>query len=224
MSKTQTVQQLEESLSALVDGEASELEIHRLLKVDSQQYEELRNRWLRYQTISASIKDDVPNVDYGHIASSISAAIDEESTHSASTSTEAVKPKAISKIGAWSGVGRFAIAASVAGAVVLGVQFIPGGADQQIAHSPEEVKPFSAAPSSGFLPGLSSNTEVSTVSTVSADSAVSDKALITITESTREQLSTAEEQVNRLMLEHAQNSAQNTPQGVLPYARVPESE
>ena len=95
---------------------------------------------------------------------------------------------------------------------------MPGGNDQQIADVPPVQAPLNAPSNSSFAPGLPANTEVSTVSTESASS--NDRAVITINEDTRQQLKEAEGQVNRLMLEHAQNSAQNTQQGVLPLSLI----
>jgi len=74
---------------------------------------------------------------------------------------------------------------------------------------------------SSFGHGLPTDTAISTVSNESSVS--KPKTDTIITESTQQQLKEAEDQVNRLMLEHAQNASQNTQQGVLPYARVPES-
>ena len=84
--------------------------------------------------------------------------------------------------------------------------------------------PSSSAPSS-FAQGLSSDTTISTVSNTvkNQQNSSAERTPINITESTKEQLKQAEEEVNRLMLEHAQNASQNTQQGVLPYARVPET-
>lgn len=226
MNKTPVQQQLEESLSALVDGEATELELRRLLKADDEQYAELRQRWVTYQTASASIKKDLPAVDYVNLADSIMDAIADEAIPVAEQSVASSTVQAAAndkKFNIWSGVGRFAVAASVAGAVVMGVQFIPGQQDNQVV----DVAPV-AAPSNGpssaasFGQGVPNDAAVSTVSSDSVVNSTQEKPTIVINENTKQQLKDAEEQVQRLMLEHAQNAAQNTQQGVLPYARVPE--
>ena len=228
MSQTPVKPSLQESLSALMDGEATELEIRRLLKADDASYEEIRSAWCRYQVSSSSVKKETPNVDYRDLSLSISAAVAEEPVHSSKTNTSEAKATEKVKTSIWSGMGRFAVAASVAGAVVLGVQFAPSGVDRQIAGSDPITLPSTSAPSS-FPQGLSSGTTVSTVSNAANSQQNSNKqnngtqTPINITESTKDQLKEAEEQVNRLMLEHAQNASQNTQQGVLPYARVPET-
>ena len=207
---------LKESLSALVDGEASELEIRRLLKANDADYSDIREQWLRYQTVSASLKNDTPAVDYMNLSAAISDAIADEPSLSVSNAT-------VGKVSSiWSGVGRFAVAASVAGAVVLGVQFMPSTGSTQIVELAPTAAP--SAPASSFAQGLPNNTAINTVSNESGvPLQKQEKPTIEINESTKQQLKEAEQEVNRLMLEHAQNSAQNTQQGVLPYARVPES-
>ncbi len=214
MSNAPVKQTLEESLSALVDGEATELEVRRLLKASDEQYEDLRDSWLRYQTASSATKSDFPSADFRDLSSSISAAIAEEPAHAIKGSSR--------KTSIWSGVGRFAVAASVAGAVVLGVQFAPSDLDSTQVATADPVPASQAKVPSSFGHGLPTDTVVSTVSNESSVSKPKAETII-ITESTQQQLKEAEDQVNRLMLEHAQNASQNTQQGVLPYARVPES-
>lgn len=229
MNKTPVQQQLEESLSALVDGEATELEMRRLLKADDEQYNQMRRSWLNYQTASASMKQDVPAVDYVNLADSIMDAIEQEpapATQQSAADASASKSANDSKFSLWSGVGRFAIAASVAGAVVMGVQFLPGGqpGNQVVDVAPAVAPAASTSSAASFGQGLQNDAAVSTVSSESAVNPIAEeKPTIIINENTKQQLKDAEEQVQRLMLEHAQNAAQNTQQGVLPYKRVPES-
>ncbi|EGG95242.1 Sigma factor RpoE negative regulatory protein RseA [gamma proteobacterium IMCC1989] len=221
MSQTPVKQSLQESLSALLDGEATELEVRRLLKADDEVYTEARSSWSRYQMASSGAKKDTPNIEYRDLSLNISAAIAEEAVH---TGTVTVDKSTKAKPSIWSGMGRFAVAASVAGAVIVGVQFAPNTADQHVAESSSVTLPSSSVPSS-FAQGLSSDTTISTVSNTvkSQQNSSAERTPINITESTKEQLKQAEEEVNRLMLEHAQNASQNTQQGVLPYARVPET-
>ncbi len=215
MSKNSTKQYMEESLSALMDGEITALELRRLLKLDEEQFSELRERWLSYQIASSSLKNDMPAIAYQDISGQISAAIVDEPVHRGKKQTSGRL---------WAGVGRFAIAASVAGAVVLGVPFSPDNVTQQVAdvEKPvEQVVPSHRVPRS-FGHTMPQDTVVSTVSNENRPSESSKKE-ITITKDTQQKLQEAGSQVNRLMLEHAQNAAQNTQQGVLPYARLPES-
>lgn len=215
MSEAPVKHQLEESLSALVDGEITELELRRLLKADDEQYEVLRADWARYQTTSAAVKKDIPNVEFRDLSASISASIAEEPAHHFQ--------KVVDKKSVWSGVGRFAVAASVAGAVVLGVQFSPDSLDSNQVANTDPVPEVSVNVPSSFGHGLPTNTKISTVSNESSTTAKKEQSTIIINESTQKQLKQVEGTVSRLMLEHAQNASQNTQQGVLPYVRVPES-
>lgn len=214
----------DELLSSLVDGEITELELRRLLKVSDEEFKSLRDRWSGYHMAKASINNDVPDVSFTDLSSSISALIAEEPAHSISGNIEQIA-KPVKKQSVWAGVGRFAIAASVAGAVVLGVQFAPTDIDGQIADTQTAPVPTVTGlkvPSS-FGHGLPVDTTISTVSTDNNPVVQQNRDVIVINEDTKNELKKAENEVNRLMLEHAQNSAQNTQQGVLPYARVPES-
>ncbi len=221
MSETPIKQRLDESLSSLVDGEIGELELRRLLKASDEEFSGLRDRWVRYQAGSAAIKQELPNVPFQDISASISAAIAEEPSYTGMSVNTTAKKKTL-----WAGVGRFAIAASVAGAVVLGVQFSPNDVDggQFAGSTPANptASPSSSQVPSSFSQGLPADTSVRTVSNEPIQSQKEQKTII-INESTQKQLQQVEDDVNRLMLEHAQNASQNTQQGVLPYVRVPES-
>ena len=102
-------ERLEESLSALMDGETTDMEMHRLLKEIASDTS-LRDKWKRYHMISATIKGETvsPSMDY---SASIAAAIDAE---------PAYRSKGFTLFAG--AAGRFAIAASVAMLAVVGVQ------------------------------------------------------------------------------------------------------
>jgi sigma-E factor negative regulatory protein RseA len=98
---------LQESLSAVMDNEADELELRRVLNaVDDA---ETRATWSRYQVARAAMHKELllPNLD---IASAVSAAL----------ADEAVPAKV--KQGPWRSIGRLAVAASVTVAVLAGVR------------------------------------------------------------------------------------------------------
>src|SRR5690606_20606692 len=106
--------------------EASELELQRLLKaLDSDT--ELKSTWSRYQLASAGLKGNIPVLASSDFASRVSAALDAEETYSISASTMTSPQVNASNVVAlpvrwWQQAGRVAVAASVAGAVILGVQ------------------------------------------------------------------------------------------------------
>jgi len=98
---------LQESLSAVMDNEADELELRRVLNaVDDP---ETRATWSRYQVARAAMHKELlmPKLD---IASAVSAALADEAT-----------PVKVAR-GPWRSVGRLAVAASVTLAVLAGVR------------------------------------------------------------------------------------------------------
>src|SRR5690554_4305583 len=97
---------LAESISALVDNQASELELQRILKA-TQTDPEVRMTWARYQVASAVIRRDLPVFEWSDFSSRVSAAIDNEEAHQVIPGTSARKPGRW-----WQNVGRFAVAAS----------------------------------------------------------------------------------------------------------------
>ncbi|MFP3517253.1 RseA family anti-sigma factor [Pseudomonas sp. SIMBA_077] len=98
---------LQESLSAVMDNEADELELRRVLNAfdDTQ----TRATWDRYQVARAVMHKDllIPRLD---IASAVSAALADEQTPAKSTRNH------------WRSIGRLAVAASVTVAVLAGVR------------------------------------------------------------------------------------------------------
>lgn len=113
-------EKMNESLSALMDGEADELELRRTLNELSEN-DDLRSRWERYHLISAVLKKE-PQIDHVRIKTGIWAALDlEEGNQSEDILISANKMQA-SDVRSWRGnLGKLAVAATVAIAVVLGV-------------------------------------------------------------------------------------------------------
>lgn len=209
-------QNVNESLSALMDGEASDLEIRRVLKSEDV---ELEQRWHRYQLAGAAMRKENDS-GFGSIdlSAAISDAIHGEAVFTASnediSKAETIKSKAVCF---WSNVGRFAVAASVAGAVVVGVQFSPNDTGNTVASTPgAPTAPVSSQPILGV------DTTVRAVG--SQQPQIHQQAPIIITEATQQQVEDMKQEVNRLILEHAENATQNTQNGVTPFVRVPDSE
>jgi sigma-E factor negative regulatory protein RseA len=100
---------LHESLSAVMDNEADELELRRVLS-DSDAAD-VRATWSRYQIARAVMRKEqfMPHLD---IAASVSAALADE---------QVVAPVKVARK-AWSTLGRVAVAASVTLAVLAGVR------------------------------------------------------------------------------------------------------
>lgn len=98
---------LQESLSAVMDNEADELELRRVLAASGD--DELRSTWSRYQVARAVMHKELllPRLD---IAAAVAAALEDE-----------VAPIKAGR-GPWRGLGRLAVAASVTVAVLAGVR------------------------------------------------------------------------------------------------------
>ncbi|TBW12089.1 RNA polymerase subunit sigma [Azotobacter chroococcum subsp. isscasi] len=103
---------LYESLSAVMDDEADEMELHRVLAAGKDDAE-FRAAWSRYQLARAAMHKELlePRLD---IAASVSAALAAEAA-----------PKA--RFFSWGIVGRVAVAASVTVAVLAGVRLYNQG-------------------------------------------------------------------------------------------------
>ena len=108
-----------ESLSALIDGEASEIEVHRLLR-EFRSAEGLVDRWAIYQQVRTTVRrgaEPVSSLTPAHhqaLFDRISDAIDAEDAHqraplAATSSTRVV-------------LGTLALAASLVVAIFIGVQ------------------------------------------------------------------------------------------------------
>lgn len=109
---------LHESLSAVMDNEADELELRRVLAADSDA--DMRAKWARYQLARAAMHRELiePRLD---IASSVSAALADEPLIQVGQAPSPKKPFA------WRSLGRVAVAASVTVAVLAGVRLYNQG-------------------------------------------------------------------------------------------------
>ncbi|QMV61992.1 RseA family anti-sigma factor [Pseudomonas berkeleyensis] len=139
---------LQESLSAVMDNEADELELRRVLAASENG--ELRGTWSRYQVARAAMHREllVPQLD---IASAVSAALAEEAAPARKTPM-------------WRSVGRVAVAASVTVAVLAGVRLynqddLSGAQLAQQSAAPAISVPQVQGPA--LLAGYNSSEEVS---------------------------------------------------------------
>ena len=127
---------VEESLSALMDGEATELEVRRVLK-SLPSDAELRDKWRRYHMTASAIRQELPlgTVD---LSTQIGCAIEDETTYSPAR---------------WSqSLSKVAVAASVAVVAVFGVQQLrqgsidPDRVNLEVAAVTPAVQPVVAGP------------------------------------------------------------------------------
>jgi sigma-E factor negative regulatory protein RseA len=105
-----------ESLSALIDGEASEIEIHRLVR-DFRSDESLTLSWAAYQNISSTLRAGRGSVSTEHhqqLFIRITDAIESEDSHSIELKKAALPRTVIA--------GSLALAASMVVAIFIGIQ------------------------------------------------------------------------------------------------------
>lgn len=106
---------LNESLSAIMDNEANELEFRRVLAALGN--DQLRATWSRYQLVRAVLRKELlePRLD---LATAVAAALVNEPV--VAQAPPAVGARA--RTGRWRGIGRLAVAASVTVVVLAGVR------------------------------------------------------------------------------------------------------
>ena len=215
--------QLNESISALVDGETDDLELRRLLNqlehAGPAEAQALRARWASYHRLGAALRgESAAAVDEGfsaRVASAIaqldspaldSAVIDDAAIDSAvnDTSPSAAAGQGsvqasgaeLAAVPAWK---RLAVAASVTVAVLVGYQQL--SVDQASPAASLAVAPPVASPQGGAG-------ELATLDS-SAAAAVS-----------TEQAALAQQRLNEYLLRHTSHAASQSGQGMIPFARL----
>lgn len=195
-------QTLQESLSALMDNEADELEIRRVLQ-SSESDPALRSTWNRYQLARAVMHKEPwqPKLD---LSAGIAAVIADEP---APIMAEPKAPRV------WQNLSRLAVAASVTMAVLVGVNmFNQDGSSEpaMVAELPPVVDaPVAATPAAGsqggaVLAGFSQQPQLA------AEGAADQKA----------PSAWQEQRIGSYLRQHAEHSSRfETPQ-LLPYARA----
>lgn len=230
MSEQNRSQILAESISALMDNQASELELQRILKATEQDVE-VKATWSRYQLTSAILRGEHTSVTQpqamSDFAARISAAIDEEDALlAAPTAASSLSATNKAKQGWFYQLGRVALVASVAGGMVLGVnQFnSTNPAAPQVASStviaPAPVESTVSLPSGINSPLI--NTRTVAVQTGYETRPQENRRVMFQPRQATTVVSDEEvsRYVNQMIKAHSDNAAMNSGQGVLPYARV----
>lgn len=223
--------QLAESLSALMDNQASELELQRLLKA-TQENAELKAAWSRYHLARSVMKKEAIQPAPVDFAARISAALETESAYPAQSATASIsvtgtKAAAVASFNNWwANIGRVAVAASVAVAVIVGVQQLQQqplqtgdlvASRDAVTTQPDtkvnlpsginapELTARTVAVQSGFESRPHQNRQLQFVPRQAAQAVNNDEISA---------------YVNELMEVHSDNAARNSGQGVLPFTRV----
>lgn len=252
-------EQLVETLSAIVDGQADDLEVRRLLKaLDNASDEEAQlilAQWERFQTIGSTLRGEQANFTASSsFAAAVSAAIDAEpsvvdtDSHSAmdlnidSESTPAANSAASSSINSatvaqasgsekthsnsrpfWR---QFAVAATVAFAVIIGVQeygsFAGGAADSGVsaiaAVENNQTPAVDIAAAQIASVQTTNNGGQLLLAAADANPATSQNAVLT--EADRLEAAAAQQRLNEYILQHTSHAAQQSGQGIIPFARL----
>lgn len=113
---------LQESLSAVMDNEADELELRRVIANSAAP--DQRAKWARYQVARAAMHRELlePRLD---LAAKVAAALEIEGTK-------------LHKRPGFGLLGQLAVAASVTVAVLVGVRFYAGATDETAIHMAEK--------------------------------------------------------------------------------------
>ena len=204
-------------MSALVDGEASEIELHRILKQldadHANQDQSVGSKWSRYQSVSQAMAGSpLGGVD---ISESVSSAIAEEPTY-ASTLLPTVKSKLYT-------MGRFAVAASVAFVAIIGVQQLnqvsplqPQTIDASfVASQPQDQL---KGPASQYPAGFQPNVQARTVNASNGVKLSSQPLIIKLTSADIEALNDQRMRnyLNEITRNQSRAVATSVTQGVLP--------
>ena len=186
---------LQESLSAVMDNEADEMELRRVLGASDDA--ELRATWSRYQIARAVMHKELlePRLD---IAAAVSAALADEDLP--------VQGKTVVR-GPWRSVGRFAVAASVTVAVLAGVRLYNQDEVASTQLAQQAAQPTLSAPQAqgpAMLAGFSTTGE-------------QQGEAETASEATPDW---HDQRLPAYLRQHAQQAAMNATESALPYARA----
>jgi sigma-E factor negative regulatory protein RseA len=146
-------QTMQESLSAVMDNQADELELRRVLASSNEQ--DVRATWARYQLARAAMHKELlePRLD---LASAVSAAIADDPVP--------VLVKQQPNVGRMRTVGRWAVAASVTVAVLAGVRLYNQNDIAGLQMAQQAVVPMSMPQSSSLAMLATFKTSDDTVS------------------------------------------------------------
>lgn len=226
-------EQVRQSLSSLMDDEADDLDLPRLMRA-VEASPEVAQTWRRYHLAQAILRRETSSIDLGcDISAGVMAALEDEETYGQPAAAEAHESRAVRHPEWRQWMRSGALAASVAVAVVSGVQLynafpgegnaggdiaeaVPARVNQRIA----DIQPVSesvAVPS----PLMSLSSRYS--SPVAAyPAAVSSGNILRVSQSAQTPMQPLVNQglLNPYLLHHAEMSAVGTRQGLLPLLRV----
>ena len=192
-------ERLRESLSAVMDGEANELELERVLS-HIEDDEQLRQTWVRYSAVR-SVSEGAHIADLSmDVSRVVSAALSKEGATTGAKINAAVqrlvKP-----------LTSFAVAASVAATVVIGGQQL-----YQIGDK---------TPYGNTIAGTSPVGLINTVGATAVQASFGTQSLPALQPTVRMAYQKlARQRMQKYMQEHVEQAALNSPAGMIPFARI----
>ena len=206
-------EQLKESLSALMDGESQDLELRRVLSVDGDDKGMIERTWARYHLAREAMHGTDMNAQFRHldISQQVSVALREEPVQTVKPTRSWLQP-----------VAGFAVAASVAAAVVVGVQSTGSVTPGFENGVPVEAQPAIASSSRVYPVAVQSNATGSLQA--SGNVAPYQSQMLPSASSLQVNAGESEEAIqrrlDRLMLRHTERAVLENGQGMASFARV----
>ena len=198
-------ERMRESLSAMMDDEAQELELERVLSRIAEDGE-LRQTWVRYSAVRAALSGQQVACPGRDISCAVRLALSGEADAPSDSAGKGIRERVLRPL------ASFAVAASVAATVVIG--------GQQLARI------SGAGPEAGdsVLAGNASPVGmVNSLGATSVQASFGTQAVPVLQPATRTAYrELARQRMEKYMQEHAEHAALNSPQGLVPFARVAE--
>ena len=192
-------EKLRESLSAVLDGEANELELERVLsQMDDES--DLRQTWMRYSAVRSVNTEGISPDMAMDISKGVRRAILQGApavSQATTTVQRLLKPLA-----------SFAVAASVAATVVLG--------GQQLAQIGDVNTSYQGSLAASSPVGL-----INTVGATAIQASYGTQSVPVLQPTARTAYrELARQRMNVYMQEHVEHAALNSPQGLVPFSRI----
>lgn len=205
------VDNIKESLSALIDQEASEIEVHRLLR-SVERDASLKTSWLRYQQIRSVIRQEqrLPIEAHLELNQRINAVIEAESPFADETG----RKQRYAAVKLLKPVGGLAVAASLVAAIFMGfqtTQLVDSGAQQPIDIATGPAEPAQTVADAAIFSELA-DTPLNT--TFASNGSDDEFELRELDEEKKKRLRAYLMRHDRLLMRHDRLSKMN------PYARV----
>lgn len=209
-------ERLRESLSALMDDEADDLELGRILRAMEEEDSELTATWSRYQLVSAILQGRVSGQGLGPLALDLKDAVVEEDV--VASEYEAGSEHVTARGPRWRGLTSFAVAASLTAVAVVGWQWqapTAETAEEAPRAAPESrfASPVRTPDRGAMMPATQQPMQI-----LAREGGPMQSRVTLQTAPSPEE--TARQQVEGYMVRHAEHNALHSRSGMVPFARM----